>query len=58
MRFGRYLIGMNASTDRTFPLQLPPEATKITDLGSGLAVPIGKQIEVKPMLTAVLLIDG
>ncbi len=55
-RYGRYLIGMNASHGQTFTLQLPKGAGAVLNLGAGGAVVEGETLAVAPGSTAVLLI--
>jgi hypothetical protein len=50
-RYGPYLIGLNATADRTFDLQVPA-GFAATDLASGQ--PASGTIKVKPMTTVVL----
>jgi hypothetical protein len=54
LRYGRYLIGMNMTTDRTFELKTPADGGKAKELVSGKTVNPGKTLKVAPRSTVVL----
>ncbi len=55
LRYGKYLIGMNASSEKTYTLIVPTDAAA-RELPSGKIVPFGKSIDVKPLSTTVLIL--
>ena len=54
LRYGDYLIGMNASRDKTYALAIPAGVTTVTNLTTGIAAPIAGPVKVGPMSTVVL----
>ena len=56
LRFGRYLIAMNTTAARTFPLPVPADAGRPKLLGGGTDdVPAGSVRQVAPRSTMVLV---
>ena len=54
-RYGDYLIGMNCTPDKTFPLTAPAGFTRAPELVSGKILTMAKgSLPVKPMSTVVL----
>jgi hypothetical protein len=53
-RYGPYLIGMNASKERTYELKTPAGVAAAPDLVSGKTIPLGGPVRVPPMSTVVL----
>ncbi len=56
LRYGPYLIAMNASADKTFDLEIPEHAGVIRDLAAGGEVESG-DMKVGPRSTVVLYFD-
>lgn len=54
LRYGNYLIGMNMTTDQTFPLKVPPDFTNARDLVSGGIIKPNQQLKIAPRSTTVL----
>ena len=54
LRYGNYLIGMNTSTDKTFELKSPADATEAKELVSGKTVKLAAPLKVAPRSTIVL----
>lgn len=54
LHYGRHLIGMNTTEDRTYTLQVPTGAGKTRDLVSGNLIESGKQAQVPPLTTVIL----
>jgi hypothetical protein len=57
LRFGRYLIGMNTTKEKTFDMAWPPGLQASLDLVSKQAVSPDAPLKVGPRSTVVLLID-
>lgn len=58
LTYGPYLIGMNCTRDRTFPLRPPDGApAKARDLASGRRVRLDQAVVVPPDTTVVLRLD-
>jgi hypothetical protein len=54
LRYGRYLIGMNMTTDKPFELKFPAGGGEANDLVSGKSVKPGDPVTVTPRSTVVL----
>ena len=54
LRYGNYLIGMNLTTDKTFELKVPADATEARELISGQIVKLAAPVKVAPRSTVVL----
>ncbi|HSI37072.1 MAG TPA: hypothetical protein VK986_26025, partial [Tepidisphaeraceae bacterium] len=54
LRFGDYLIGMNASRAKTFEVTAPAGVVRAQELTSGKTIDIGGPVRVGPMSTVVL----
>lgn len=54
LKYGKYLIGMNASKDKTYKLEIPDGFINATDLVSKKSVGSTKVVEVLPLTTVVL----
>jgi len=54
LRYGPYLVGMNASKDKTFQLSVPKEIEKAPDLVSGKTVETKGSVSVAPESTVIL----
>jgi hypothetical protein len=54
LRYGRYLVGMNMTTDKTFDLIAPPDSGPAKELVSGKVVEAGSSLKVAPRSTVVL----
>ncbi len=54
MRYGRHLIGMNTTEDRTYALQVPKTDGKAKELVSGNLIDPGKPVQVPPLTTVIL----
>ena len=58
LNYGPYLIGMNMTKDKTFQLQVPPDAKSVKELVSGQTkFTAGENVAVKPRSTVVLFLD-
>jgi hypothetical protein len=57
-RYGHYLIAMNASQTKTFPLTVPANVLSAPDLISGKTLSFAKTFGVAPATTVVLYLDG
>jgi hypothetical protein len=58
-RYGDYLIGMNCTPDKTFPLPAPPGFARAAELVSGKTVSLTQgALTVKPMSTVVLYLGS
>ncbi len=58
LRYGPYLIGMNVTTDRPFPLRIPADAGSVVALTKGVAkVSAGSIVMVGPRSTVVFRIE-
>ena len=56
LRYGPYLIGMNTTTDRTFPLRRPEG--QALELVSNKTISLAAPVNVGPRSTVVLLLDA
>lgn len=58
LRYGKYLIGMNTTTDSDFMLNVPQGMKQVIDLSNGKKDVIGgAALEVKPRTTVILLLE-
>ena len=58
LRYGNFLIGVNTTAETTRMLPVPAGITRATDLVSGAAIKLGKEVAVKPLTTVVLDLGG
>ncbi len=56
LRYGKYLIGMNCSKDKTFELEIPEKTKKATGFGSKNII-TSKTVTVPPASTVILVIE-
>ena len=54
LHYGRHLIGMNTTEDRTYTLQVPAGVKQAKDLVSGKTMELGKPIPIPPLTTVIL----
>jgi hypothetical protein len=54
LRYGDYLIAINTTSGRTFPLTLPPGCRQAPDLVSGRTLDLTGGVTVAPLTTVVL----
>jgi hypothetical protein len=54
LHYGRYLIGMNASSDKSFPLLVPEGVKEVRELISGKIIPVNGPVTVRANSTVVL----
>ncbi|MGC3988109.1 MAG: hypothetical protein QM796_00215, partial [Chthoniobacteraceae bacterium] len=54
LRYGNYLIGMNASTEKTYQLAVPEEVKKAPDLITGKTIETKGGVSVAPESTVIL----
>lgn len=57
LKYGKYIIAMNTTTDRTYDFDVPVAAKKVVDLSNKKSVVTLKKLEVKPRTTTILLIE-
>jgi hypothetical protein len=57
-RYGKYLIGMNCSSDKTFELEVPAGYKKVKELVSGKEVNLSGSLKLAPRTTVVLLLKN
>jgi hypothetical protein len=57
LRYGRYLIGMNTTLDKTYDLKSPEGMRAATDLVSGKTISTDATIKVAPRTTVVLYLS-
>lgn len=53
-RYGKYLIGMNCTKNKTYQLKVPEEWKSARELSSGKSVSANQSLTVKPMSTVVI----
>ncbi|MBV9471274.1 MAG: hypothetical protein JOZ57_18695, partial [Abitibacteriaceae bacterium] len=53
LRYGPYLIGMNTTHNKTFPLPVPTDVRSAKELVSGKMMRLSKPVQVGPMSTVV-----
>ena len=58
LRYGSYLIGMNMTTDQSFPLKVPADVKSAKEFPSDKGVEAGSTLTVKPRSTVVVLLGG
>ena len=56
--YGNYLIGMNASKDKTYDLEIPPGVTQAIDLVAQKSVVLSGSVRVGPNSTTVLYLGA
>ena len=57
LRYGRYLVGMNATTDQTFDLAIPPGPAAAEELVSRKELPAGGTLKVPASSTVILYLS-
>jgi hypothetical protein len=58
LRYGDYLIGLNTTDDHTYTLPTPSGRTQAKDLVSGKVIDLTHAVQVPPLSTIVLDLDG
>jgi hypothetical protein len=58
LHYGNYLIGMNASPDKTYTLAIPPDSSSAIDSATGKPVKMDQPLRVGPMSTVVLYLGA
>lgn len=54
LHYGRHLIGMNTTEDRTYTLQVPAGVKQAKDLVSGKVMDVSKPVQIAPLSTVIL----
>lgn len=57
MNYGKYLVGMNMTLDKTFELLIPGDAKKVVNLTGGNQMVKSRQLSVGPRSTVVLYVE-
>jgi hypothetical protein len=54
LHYGRHLIGMNTTEDRTYTLHVPAGVKQAKDLVSGKVMDVSKPVQIAPLSTVIL----
>lgn len=57
LQYGKYLIGMNCTTDQHFELEIPKGYKKVIDLTDAKKSIIASKVSIAPRMTVVLLLE-